>query len=81
MKNRMQSITEERKDTKETGVHFQSVNIYKKLFGVNQSGQLESTTDEINAYLLGTLKDPNRHQELGENMSLISPVSSSTTFD
>ena len=52
----------------------------KKLFGVNQSGQLESITDEINTYLLEMLKDLNRYQEFGENMSLISSISPSTNF-
>ena len=53
----------------------------KKLLRVNRSGQRERTTGEINAYLIEMLKDPNRHQELGENTSLVLPVSPSTNFD
>ena len=65
---------------RKTSVHFRSVRVYKKLFGVNQGGQLVNMTDEINAYLIERLKDPNRHREHGENTSLISPVSPLMNF-
>ena len=53
----------------------------KKLLGEKRNGQIESSTEEIDAFLKETLKDPNRLQDLEENTSLISPTPPSMNFD
>ena len=53
----------------------------KKLLVKKRSGRMESSTEEINAFLKETLKDPNRLRDLEMNTSLITPTPPSTNFD
>ena len=53
----------------------------KKLLGEKRSGHKQSSTEEIDAFLKETLKDPNRLRDLEVNTSLITPTPSSMNFD
>ena len=53
----------------------------KELLGEKQSGRMESSTEEIDAFLKETLKDPNRLRDLEVNTSLITPTPPSMNFD
>ena len=53
----------------------------KILHGEKRSGHMESSTEEIDAFLKETLKDPNRLRDLEVNTSLITPTPPSMDFD
>ena len=53
----------------------------KMLLGDKRSGRLNCPVEEVNSYLNGTLSDPERNKNLGDNELLIIPEPPASEFD